>query len=96
MIRTLSALLLTLMIGIGFQHEFQRLLLGHAADKRIIDLDCNHIFQDVKSIVSTRAHMFNVPKAKTWGRGVDLGCWQQEVALCFSVFNVSMSLPGSL
>lgn len=51
MIRTPSAPLLTLMIGTGFQHEFQRLLLGHAADKRSIDLDCNNIFQDVKSIV---------------------------------------------
>lgn len=49
MIRTPSAPLLTLMIGTGFQHEFQSLLLGHAADKRSTDLDCNNIFQDIKS-----------------------------------------------
>lgn len=97
MIRSPLAPLLTLIIGTGFQHEFQRLLLGHAADKASIDLDCNNICQDVKSIVSIHTHIFNVPNAKTQGReGVDLGCWQQEVALCFSVLNVSMSLPGSL
>lgn len=97
MIRSPSVPLLTLMIGTEFQHEFQRLHLGHAADKGSIELDCSNIFQDVKSIVSIHAHTFNVHDAKTWGReGVDLGCWQQEVALCFSAFNVSMSIPGSL